>query len=48
MFKIYYSESCAITNLSWLLKLVFNLEEFNYKNIITFDKKRFKAIALNL
>lgn len=48
MFKIYYSESCSITNLSWLLKLLFDLEEFNYKNLIQLDKKRLKTIALNL
>jgi hypothetical protein len=48
MFKIHYYESCRKTNLLWFFKLVFDLEEFNYKKIITFNKKRFKTIALNL
>ena len=40
MFKIYYSESCQVTNLLWFLELVFDLEEFNCKNLIQLDKKK--------
>jgi len=44
MFKIHYSESCRITNLLWFLKVVFDLEEFNYKKIIPFNKKGSKLL----
>lgn len=48
MFKIYYSESCQMTNLLWFLGIVFDLEEFDYKNLIQLYKKRLKAIVLSL
>jgi len=48
MVKNYYFESCRITNLLWFFKLVFDLEEFDYKKIITFNKKILKTIVLNL
>lgn len=37
-----------MTNLLWLLELVLDLEEFNYKNLIQLYKKRLKTIALSL
>lgn len=44
MVKIHYSESCRITNLLWFLELVFDLEEFDYKKIIAFNKKGSKLL----